>query len=172
MAKKRKKAGLVDRLPNRLRKVVAWAAAATTLVYETVDLPMGIRAGLGMLISRVDIEPRTPPIASGGQSTFSLAFQIRAGEKTTMAAGDDASVICQIQLQGLQTTSGGNILYWPVTWGGPVLVADRHLTFLMDAGADIAPWQSLDMLFTVWYTWVPVGTQEYIEIKEAEGVLE
>lgn len=169
MAKKRKGGFGVDRLPNRKYVTVAWAAASTTAVYTQFDTMMGAREGAGWLISRVDVGWQGPIGGSIGV-TNCVRFQLLTGAQTAPLAVDDDEVIASIDRANTVNTQGAGQLDWPVTWVGPVLVASRQLSCVMDATADGAPYQTVGMLFTIWYNWVQLGAKEWVEIAEARGI--
>jgi len=169
MAKKGSKSG--DVLPNRKYVTVTWAAASTTAVFTQFDTMMGAREGAGWLISRMDVmfggalPPSLDPAADQ-----SARFQLCTGaQSATLDPGDD-EVIATIDWHFNITTSGMFVQAWPMTWSGPVLVASRELTCVMDASANQSPFQSQAMLFTIWYQWVPIGARQWVEIAEARGI--
>lgn len=171
MAKRKKKtpASIADVLPNRQYVVVTWAAATTTAVYETFQTAMGAREGYGWLISRIDVQPRMPASSAPGSLT-DLAFQVTTGAHTALLDCDDDEVIGTIEISSSYVTSGGTLYLFPWTWVGPVLVAAKQITCLMDGQADGAPWQSKEMLFTIWYQWMELGVNEWLQIAQARGV--
>lgn len=166
----KKKGSMMDSLPNRKYVTVTWAAASTTAVYTQFDTMMGAREGAGWLISRVDIlfGSAVPPTVNNVSNT--ARFQLLTGAQTATLAPDDDEVIATIDLALAVQTSGQRAFSMPISWGGPVLVASRELTCAMDASADTAPFQSQDMLFTIWYNWVKLGAREWVEIAEARGI--
>jgi len=159
-----------DTLPNRKYVTVTWAAATTTAVYTNVDTMMGARDGEGWLISRISVQPIG--LLDGWQVVNSgVRFQVATEEHAALLAPDDPSVIGTIDiLTNLLTGGGINQLVFPVTWVGPVLVAARKLTCMMDGSDDAAPLQSEGFLFTIWYNWVKLGAKEWLEIAEAKGI--
>lgn len=169
MAKAKKK-GTADLMPNRKYVTVTWAAAATTAVYTQFDTMMGAREGAGWLVSRMDVMfggavPPTFAMADG-----SARFQLLTGAQVGTLAPDDDEVIATIDHMKVVVTSGMSTIIWPMTWVGPVLVASRQLTCAMDCSADVAPYQSQDMLFILWYQWVQLGARDWVEIAEARGI--
>ena len=169
MAKKAK-GSTMDKLPNRKYVTVTWGAASTTAVYTQFDTMMGAREGAGWLISRMDVMhggvvPPTPSLIAGR-----ARCQLCTGAQVTTLAPDDDEVIATIDIGKAITTSGAAVWHEPWTWVGPVLVASRELTCVMDASANVAPWQTADMLFTIWYQWVKLGSREWVEIAEARGI--
>lgn len=170
MAKKRTGGSMMDKLPNRKYVTVTWAAASTTDVYTQFDTMMGARDGAGWLISRIDVGfgHNFPP--THGMNAGSIRFQLLTGAQVATLQPDDDEVIATIDLVAGGITSGLAYQQWPLTWVGPVLVASRELTCAMDASADISPYQTEAMLFTVWYNWVKLGAREWVEIAEARGI--
>lgn len=160
---------LVDQLPNRAYVKVEWAAASTTAVYETVETMMGAMEGAAWLISRIEVIPTVVPALPGASI---LRFQVCTGKQTALLDCGDAKVIGTMDRMYSITTSGATTWDWPAVWVGPVLVASRNLTCLMDASTNVAPWQAgTTMLFTIWYSWVKMTAQKWLEIKQAEGVV-
>lgn len=159
-----------DTLPNRKYVTVTWAAASTTAVYTQFDTMMGAREGAGWLISRMDVQygGTVPPNASN--VTSSARFQLCTGAQTATLAPDNDEVIATIDYEKTLVTSGMQVQIFPLVWAGPVLVASRELTCVMDAGVDVDPWRTQDMLFTIWYQWVKLGAREWVEIAEARGI--
>lgn len=171
MAKKRSGRSMMDALPNRKYVTVTWDAASTTAVYTQFDTMMGAREGAGWLISRVDLQfgSNVPPDFSGVTSN-GVRFQVATGAQTAMLPPDDDEVICSLDLGYGGATSGFHVQQFPISWAGPVLVASRELTCIMDATSNVAPYQNQDMLFTIWYNWVKLGAREWVEIAEARGI--
>lgn len=173
MAKRGKTTGrnLADQLPNRFYQVVTWGADSTAAVLETADTMMGAREGAAWLISRIDIQPRG--ILDGlPAGTAGFYFQVATGEQTALLNADDDEAIMTL---GYGNVTAGSAYtdhqVWPISWFGPVLVASRKLSFGMDASDNLAPFQSVDMLFTVWFNWVKMTAQRWIEVQEAKGIL-
>jgi hypothetical protein len=166
-----KKKNVMDALPNRKYVTVTWAAATTTAVYTQFDTMMGAREGAGWLVSRVDVMfgGAVPPSFSSLVVT-SLRFQVLTGAQTVTLAPDDDEVVATIDYISQGQTSGLTNVIFPLSWAGPILIASRELTCAMDGSIDIAPWQSVDMLFTIWYQWVKLGSREWVEIAEARGI--
>ena len=169
MAKK-EKAGMMDKMPNRKYVVVAWAAAATTAVYTQFDTMMGAREGAGWLISRLDVGFQGPLPPTWDPTSGTARFQLLTGAQVTPLAADDDEVIASLDVGKHITTEGAVNFLWPGSWIGPVLVASRELSCVMDCSADVAPFQSVAMLFTIWYQWVKIGAREWVEIAEARGI--
>lgn len=166
---------LADRLPNRKYVTVTWAAASTTWVGTEVDTMMGVRDKMGWLISRVEVgfkgAAATPPAAHVIVADSMPRFQIATGEQTGLLAADDDSVVCTMDLMIAQDTTGAAMQQFPLQWFGPIMIASRKLTCMMDAADNVAPWQSRDMLFTIWYQWSPLSTRDYLDIAEGKGIL-
>lgn len=159
-----------DVLPNRRYITVTWAAASTTAVYSQFDTMMGAREGAGWLISRMDVMfgGAVPPTPANNPQA--VRFQLATGAQVaTLAPGND-EVIATVDRQFHFQTNGFGSLDWPLTWVGPVLIASRQLTCSMDASADSAPFQSSDMLFTIYFQWVILTAREWVEIAEARGI--
>ncbi len=168
MAKGKK--GMMDRLPNRKYVTVTWAAASTTAVYTQWDTMMGAREGAGWLISRMDVMfgGAVPP--AHGLIPQSFRFQLCTGAQVATLSPDDDEVVATLDWAGGALTSGYAAWTYPITWVGPVLVASRQLTCVMDGSGDIAPFQSQAMVFTIWYNWMQLGAREWVEIAEARGI--
>ena len=139
MAKAKKKAAgkMADRLPNRTYIVVSIPAATTTLARSTVDTLMGARERAGWLISRVDVQPKG--LMDGWPTTaMGIRFQVVAGTPTGtfMLAADDPTQVCTIDVQTAVLTSGMNLIQFPISWVGPVLIASKKITFLPSMSRD------------------------------------
>lgn len=170
MAKKKQTASFRDRMPNRKYVTVTWAAASTTAVYTQFDTMMGAREGAGWIISRVDVQFKDNPPPLLALTTNTARFQLATGAQTTPLSVDDDEVIANLDLSLVLVTTGAGLLVWPISWIGPILVASRELTCSMDAKGDAAPFQSVDMLFTIFYQWIAIGAREWVEIAEARGI--
>jgi len=158
-----------DRLPNRKYVVVSLAAASTTVVYSQFDTMMGAKEGAGWLVSRVDIQPRA--MTDGWMNSMcGSRFQLATGAQTDLLNVDNPAVVATIDVQVVLVTSGMPVIVFPVTWVGPVLIASRQLSCVVDSTDDLVPLQSMDMLFTIWYQWVKLGSREWVEIAEAKGI--
>lgn len=170
MAKKKAKGGMMDKLPNRKYVTVTWAAASTTAVYTQFDTMMGAREGAGWLVSRIDLQwgGAVPPAGLGVANT--IRGQLLTGAQTTTLAPDDDEVVGTIDGEWALSTQGASFVQWPLSWVGPILIASRQLTCVLDASADAAPFQSAPMLFTIWYNWFQLGAREWVEIAEARGI--
>lgn len=161
---------LRDRLPNRAYVVVAWGAATTTAVVTTIQTLMGSQEGLGWLISRFDVQPRSAvPFVEEGPGGMTLKFQVSLGAQAGLLAADDPKVVGTVDRVSQIETQGGTLHEWPLTWIGPVLVASRELTCGIDGSVNQAPYQSADMLFTIWYQNVKLSDRDWLEIAQAQG---
>lgn len=169
MAKK-KAARQKDRLPNRHYEVVTFAADTTTAVVSTFQTLMGARDNAGWLISRVDVGPRLT--LDGWQpTTTGVHFQLATGAQTALLNADDDEVIAAFSIQTVLATQGMSTFAFPVSWLGPILVASRELTCIMQGTDNTAPLQSVAMLFTIWYNWVQLADREYLDIIQGKGIL-
>jgi len=163
-----KKTGLTDKMPNRKYVTVDWAAATTTAVYTQFDTMMGAREGAGWLISRVDVGFLGQP-PEVGAVVSEMRFQLLTGAQVAPLDADDDEVIASMD-RVIDQSAGGGQYDWPTSWVGPVLVASRELTCAMLGSSNVAPFQALSMLFTIWYQWVKIGSREWVEIAEARGI--
>jgi len=176
MAKRRKAGGVMDRLPNRKYVRVAFEAATTTAVYTEFDTMMGAREGAGWLISRVDLtyfNSSTLAPLSLPTGIVTIGMQVLTGAQTALLPPDDDEVVCDLKDCYLLATSGGATHVLPASWAGPVLVASRTLSVVIDGSANVSPFQSGSnavALVTIWYNWVKLGAREWVEIAEARGI--
>lgn len=169
MAKKRPTKKPQDVLPNRAYVTVTQAAATTTAVFTEVDTLMGARDGSGWLISRVDIQPKQ--ILDGWLAAVNgVRFQVCTGQQSALLDVDDDEHILSLDLQTIFTTSGVGFFTMPFTWVGPVLVASKKLTCLIDGTDDGGPLQSMDWIFTLWYRWVKLTAQDWVDIAQLKGI--
>lgn len=160
-----------DVLPNRAYVVVTFAAATTTVVYTSLSTDMGAQSGNGWLISRFDVQPLGPaPSALAAGSGLGIDFQVATGRRTAMVPKNDTGHVGTATFVNAFTTSGHALAVWPLTWVGPVLVANKDITCLMDGSGDASPFQSLAMLFTIWFNWIEMTEREWIELAQASGV--
>lgn len=169
MAKKKKTRSMTDNLPNRKYVNVGSGGDSSAVAYESFDTMMGAREGAGWLVSRIDIQPRSLPdgIVVG---THSMKFQVCTGAQDAMLLSDDPEVIGDIFLMDGVLTEGARAIVWPLTWIGPVLVASRQLTCLLQGSDDVVSLQNLAWQFIVWYQWVKLAAREWVEIAEAKGI--
>lgn len=160
-----------DQFPNRKYQVVSFAAATTTFVGATYSTEMGARTKNGWIIERIFVRPRLLEDALSANHC-QLRFMVATGSQTAMLSADDDQVVAMMDYkQSMATAVGfGTPAQWPLVWIGPVLIASRQLTFGLQGVTDISPFQTLDMLFTVWYRWMPLEDRDWLEIAEAKGI--
>lgn len=163
-------AAVKDLLPNRAYVVVTLAAATTTAVFTTVQTMMGTQDMAGWLISRIDVSPRILLDGWQGAST-GVRFQVAQGEQAALLPIDDKLVIGTLDVNTVFSTNGGARVGFPLTWVGPILVATRELTCLIDGSDDVAPLQSVAFVFTLWYQWVQMKDREWLEAAQQTGLL-
>lgn len=165
---------LADQLPNRAYVTVTWGAAATTAVATPIDTMMGAREGAAWLISRIDVMPKNVLDGWAGTGSGSV-YQLQTGDHSATPAikdVDDDEVVGTIMCQVASVGSAGLYpIMMPMRWIGPVLVASRKLTCVMDNSDNILPFQSTDFVFTIWFNWIKMTAQRWIEVQEAKGVL-
>jgi hypothetical protein len=164
-----KKSAPADRMPNRKYVPIDIDSTATNAVHINFDTMMGARQGAGWLISRVEFGfISTPPLMAGSPQAY--AAQLCTGDQDEILDADDDNVIATLSRQINNTGSVGGDFRWPQQWVGPVLVASRKLSCVVDCAADVAPWKSAKMLMTIWYNWVKLSAQDFLDIAEAKGV--
>jgi hypothetical protein len=148
------------------------AAANNTVSYSSFDVVAGgISPYMAWLIQRVDWCTRTlgsfNPSASVG-----FRFQLCTGTQTALLAVDDDNVVGHADVSFIHDTEGSTMQLFPVSWAGPVLVAARTLTGLVDANADVVTnFQTAALTMTVWYRWVEMDKDTWYEVQQAQGIL-
>lgn len=168
MAKKRSRQK--DLLPNRHYEVLTFAAATTTVVFDTFETLMSARDNAGWLISRIDVQPRL--VLDGWQNTTGgVTFQLCTGAQTVILPADDDEVVATWGIHTVYQVEGGMVFTFPISWVGPILVAARQLTVAMQGSDDAAPLQSIPMVFSIWYNWVQLADREYLDIIQGKGIL-
>lgn len=158
-----------DFMPNRARIPISVAAATTTVVATTIDTLMGSRERTGWIVSRWDVQPKAL-LDGWGLANNGMRFQLCVGEQTTLLDADDEMCIGTLDVVTLSNASGTAFMAFPLTWVGPIMIAHKKLTALIQGSDNIAPLQTLDFIFTVWYNYIEMGAQEWIELIQAKGI--
>lgn len=161
-----------DMFPNRHYETWNAGAALTTCTYSSFDLIAGgIAPYMAWMIERVEFAPAVL-LNAGFTSPVTTRFQLCTGEQTALLQSDDENVVCTKDLIVGLATNGGVVIQCPLTWMGPVLVAARKMTVLMDSGADFpTAWQSQKMICTIWFRWVEMNQDTWYEVMQAKGIL-
>lgn len=162
---------MADVMPNRKKITVTWAAASTTYVYTEWDTGISIRNGQGLLLHGMDVHFNGMANNHALSLTTCVRFQAyRGGNTGALLDVDDSRELYTIDRAIDRVTAEGIWGHdWPMGVRADLLVVEPKITLAMDATVDAAPFQTVEMLFTIWYRWVPMDMQDYIEAAEGTG---